>query len=57
MIHQPFDPLPYVLFSVTSIATGLLIELRAAAMHWNLGSGRRSDQSSSLLEGVSKLGR
>ncbi len=37
-IHSAFDPLPYVLFSLASIATGLVIELRTTIK----GKGRPS---------------
>lgn len=32
-IHADFDPIPYLLFGITSIVTGLLVELRAARMN------------------------
>jgi hypothetical protein len=31
LIHQAFDPMPYVLLSMASLATGVLLELRTAA--------------------------
>ncbi len=38
LIHTAFDPLPYVLFSLASIAAGLLIEVRTTIK----GKGRPS---------------
>jgi hypothetical protein len=38
VIHTAFEPLPYVLFSLASITTGLLIEVRTTLK----GKGRPS---------------
>jgi hypothetical protein len=38
LIHTDFDPLPYVLFSLASIATGVLLELRTAVAQRHFGS-------------------
>lgn len=38
LIHTGFEPMPYVLFSMASIATGVLLELRTAVAQRQLGS-------------------
>ncbi len=38
LIHPVFEPMPYVLFSMASIATGLLFELRTAVAQRHLDS-------------------
>jgi len=38
LIHQAFDPMPYVLFSMASLATGVLLELRTAVAQRHIGT-------------------
>lgn len=52
LIHTAFDPLPYVLFSLASIATGLAIEVCATikskgVRHASCRSGGRRRKTSS----------